>query len=319
MIIERIKAGLKKRKVKVFLIFLALSTLAWLINNLSQTYVSTTTFYIDYKNTPENYILEKQPKEQIDVQIKAVGFQFLGFGIRKKRIQIDLSKAKRKDSLFYVPFDDFENQIALQISRNMELLSLDRDTIFMDFMEVVSKQVPVVTRINFSLAKNYMLDGNMVVSPKSITIKGPKNQIDTIERVRTAHLELLEMETDFTKKIALVRPKGLNKTVFEPNIVTITGKVHRFSEKVLSIPVTMINVPDSIKVRMFPDRVDVVCQGKLEDLKSLKPSDFIISADYQDTKSSDDNKRAISITKAPKKVSNVSVDVQEVEFILRRE
>jgi hypothetical protein len=311
--------GLKKRKVKVFLIFLALSTLAWLINNLSQTYVSTTTFYIDYKNTPENYILNTKPKEQIDVQIKAVGFQFLGFGIRKKRIQIDLSKAKRKDSLFYVPFDDFENQIASQISRNMELLSLNRDTIFMDFMQVVSKQVPVVARLNFSLAKNYMLDGDMDITPKSITIKGPKTQIDTIDNVRTAHLELLQMDKDFSKEIALVRPKGLNKTIFEPNTVTIAGKVHRFSEKVLSIPVTMMNVPDSIKVRMFPDRVDVVCQGKLEDLKSLKPSDFVIAADYQDTQSSDDNKRAISITKAPKKVSNVSVDVHEIEFILRRE
>ncbi|MFX0556837.1 CdaR family protein [Maribacter sp. CXY002] len=310
---------MKKRKAKVFLLFLALSTLAWLLNNLSQTYVSNTTFVIDYTNPPENYILSKEPKKSLEVRLKAVGFQFLSFGIRKKRILIDLSKAKRKDSLFYVPSEIFKRQIATQISRNMELLALDRDTIFMDFTEVLSKQVPVLTRINLSLAKNYMLDGEMEISPNVVTIKGPKNQIDTVKSINTVQLDLLMVDKDFAQKVALVRPKELDKTLLVPNNVTISGKVHRFAEKALSVPVTMINVPDSIKVRMFPDRVNVVCQGKLEDLKALKPSDFLLTADYLSPDTSGDNKRTIALAKVPSTIRNASLEVDEIEFILRRE
>ncbi|MFT5738230.1 MAG: hypothetical protein ACI9SG_002582, partial [Maribacter sp.] len=88
LIIERIKTGLKKRKVKVFLLFLVFSGLAWLINNLSQSFVSNTMFMLEYVNTPQELLLNKNPRATINVRLKAVGFQFVGFEIRKRKVQI---------------------------------------------------------------------------------------------------------------------------------------------------------------------------------------------------------------------------------------
>ena len=319
MILERIKIGVKKRKFRVFLVFLFFSTLAWLINNLSQSFVSTTNFEIEYVNIPDAFLLSEIPKSQLDVKLKAVGFQFLGFGIKKKVVQLDLSKANKKGALYYIAQETYRRQIENQLPKTMTLLELETDTIFLDFTKVITKEVPVVPRINFSLAKNYTLEEKITVSPSTIKIKGPKEQIDTIAQVRTAYLDMPNVDEDFTVTTVVLKSRELNKTTFVPNAVEVSGKVYRFAEKEISVPVTMVNVPEGTKVRMFPDAVTILCQGKIEDLKSLDPTEFIVTADYLNLKGNNQSRLPIALTAAPEGISNASLSTDEIEFILRVE
>ncbi|MFT6370290.1 MAG: hypothetical protein ACJAWH_001373, partial [Maribacter sp.] len=57
---------------------------------------------LEYVNTPQELLLNKKPRETIDVRLKAMGFQFVGFEIRKRKVQIDLSKVNVKDDRYYV-------------------------------------------------------------------------------------------------------------------------------------------------------------------------------------------------------------------------
>ncbi len=319
MIVERIKAGLKKRKVKLFLIFLFFSFLAWFINNLSRTFVSNASFHLEYVGTPKNLLLASPPKNSINVRLKAVGFQFIGFGIRKKSIQIDLSEVQKKDSLYYIPPSVYKRQINRQLSADMTLLEVDDDTIFVDFTKVITKTVPVLPRINLSLAKNYEIEDSLKIVPESVKITGPKSQIDSIRNVRTSFLELLDVDKDFSVKSTLVKPRELNMTVFEPTSVTISAKVYRFSEKVYNVPVTILNVPENVKVRMFPDVIKVICQAKLERLKDIETDDFLITADYAQVTGSSQNIIPVKLSKKPMGISNAILSTQEIEFILRRE
>jgi len=319
MILERIKTGVKKRKFRVFLVFLFFSTLAWLINNLSQSFVSTTKFDLSYVNVPDAFLLAEIPKSQLNVKLKAVGFQFLGFGIKKKTVQLDLSKANKKGDSYYITQNVYKRQIENQLPKTITLLEVDTDTIFLDFTKVVTKEVPVVPRLNFSLAKNYMLEEDIVVRPATIKIKGPKKQIDTIESVRTAYIDLVDIDKDFAVETVIIKSRELNKTTFTPNTIELSAKVYRFSEKEFSVPVTMVNVPTGTKVRMFPDVVTILCQGKIEALKTLSPNDFAVTADYLNLRGSDQSKLPISITAAPEDISNASLSIEEIEFILRVE
>ena len=319
MILERIKGGVKKRKFRIFLVFLFFSALAWLINNLSQSFVSTTKFDLSYSNIPEAFLLSEIPKSQLKVKLKAVGFQFLAFGIKKKSVQLDLSKAAKKGALYYIAPNVYRSQIENQLPKTMTLLEVDADTIFLDFTKVVTKEVPVVPRINFSLAKNYTLEDEIIVSPATIKIRGPKKQIDTIEHLRTAYVDVLHIDKDFEVETMVLKPRELNKTTFTPNKVKITAKVYRFSEKEFAVPVTMVNVPTGTKVRMFPDAVTILCQGKIEDLKELRANDFTVTADYLNLKGSNQSKLPIAITVSPEGISNASLSTEEIEFILRVE
>ena len=111
----------------------------------------------------------------------------------------------------------------------------------------------------------------------------------------------------------------MNGTSFSDRKVQISGKVVKFSEKVLSVPVQVINLPDNVQVRTFPEVVEVRCQGTLDHLKELEEEDFVVEADYAKTNKETGNRLSIQLVQYPKTLHNVVLSVNEVEFILRRE
>lgn len=319
MIAERLKTGLKKQKVKVFLLFLFFSTLAWLVNNLSQTFVSTTTFALEYTEPPLDFLMVKRTTKSIDVRLKAVGFQFMGFEIRKRRIKIDLSNISSKGNSYYIAPKVLRKQIMDQLSKNMELVQMEDDTVFLDLIKLVSKEIPVIPRANIELAANYMLATGVSVEPKTVTLRGPTSEIDTITSISTSYLELKDVSTDFSQNIALRLPVGIEKSNVNPSSVVLSGNVFRFSEKVFTVPVKIINIPEGVRVRMFPDRVDVLCQGRLSVLKTVGIEDFKIVGDFNALSPKSQNRLPIALDSFPLGLSKATLQKKEIEFILRRE
>lgn len=101
MVLERLKTGLGKRKVQVFLVFLFFSALSWFVSNLSKKYTSVTSFPLRYTNVPSDLRLVAPPSREIGVKLNALGFQFLGFAFRKQAVSLDVSKVARKNDRFF--------------------------------------------------------------------------------------------------------------------------------------------------------------------------------------------------------------------------
>tara|TARA_R110000765_G_scaffold401978_3_gene497649 strand:+ start:1564 stop:2529 length:966 start_codon:yes stop_codon:yes gene_type:complete len=318
-LIEWIRTGLKKRKVKVFLIFLLCASLAWLINKLSQTYTSNTTFNVTYINIPSDFLLANTPKNELQVRLKAVGFQFLGYHLKPKEIQLDVSKVMHKDDSYYLTSDQIRIQLEAQLNNYSMLTDFDSDIIYFDFTSLETKKVPVKTMLELTYAANHILEGKIVVQPDSIQISGPKSQIDTISVIETELLKIDDLDNSFSKDVALKLPKQLNGTTYSNDFVRITGNVVKFSELVIQVPVTVINLPPDVKVRTFPEIVEVRCQGTLEHLKELEVIDFEVVADYTNVSSETGNRLSVRLIKYPKTLNNAMIDTNEIEFILRRE
>lgn len=314
--LERIRTALKKRKVKVFLLFLFFSSLAWFINTLSQRFESTTSFVLEYVNVPKNHLLASAPKATIDVRLQALGFAFVGFEIKKRTVRIDLADTKQHKSQYYIPPKTYTNQIKKQLPQSIKLIDIASDTLFINLQQLLVKTVPVIPNLTLHLANNYMLDSTVIVAPKTVVLRGPKQEIDSITSLSTTPIVLENISTSFSKNIAVYKDQALTKTTITPSNVTLTASVNRFSEKLILVPVTLTQVPDSIKVRTFPDHVQVRCQGTLGALKSVSEADIEVSAHYinQDSR----NTLTLSLTKIPKALSNATLLTTEVEFIVNR-
>lgn len=316
--IQRIKSSLKERKVKVFLMFLLFSGLAWFINNLSGTYTSNVIFDLKYDNIPENVLLINASKQKVDVKLEAMGFQFLAFNFVTKSVKIDVSSFKENANKFFIPQDTYKRQIEKQLSNSMKLLDIDTDTIFFDFQEIVSKEIPIEARIKVNLAQNYLLDGDINIKPKVIEVKGPKNEIDSIRIVKTVPLDLDGISSDFSQKIALYKSEALLNTTFSlPNVV-VSGKVSKFSEKIIKVPVRVMNLPDGMNMKTFPDQVSILCKAKVDLLKTLESSNFQITVDYNSIHN-DTKKLALKLSKKPKNLHSITMEEKEVTYILKRE
>ncbi|MFK5972728.1 MAG: CdaR family protein [Flavobacteriaceae bacterium] len=317
--IQKVKKALKKRKVKLFLIFLLCSVLAWFMNKLSESYTSATTFDLEYVAVPTRFLLKRTSKDQVDVKLKAVGFKFLGFNIKKKKIKIDLSQIQKRNSRYFISPNVYRKQIERQLSGSMTLLEIERDTLFFDFYELSSKTVPVITRVQLIFAQNHLLEEALKVEPDIITITGPKNEIDTIENVQTEKLDLSGLTSDFSHKVKLYKAKELKNTSFSFTQVTVQGRVSRFSEKIIAVPIKVINLPEGMQIKTFPDRVSVLCRARLSELSALDSSDFQITVDYSEiSENSSEEMLFLKLSMIPEKVFSANLLENQVAYILNR-
>ncbi len=316
--IKSIKRVLKKRKAKVFFVFLGCSAAIWFINALSQTYVSTASFDMEYVNFPEGYLFKGASKKEIDVKLRAGGFQFLGFNFKNKKVSIDLSETEKINSKFYVPEKDYRTQIEKQMIGSMALLEIENDTLFLDMLPVITKELPVRPRVKMNLAQNYILDGEIRMTPDTISVTGPADEIDSITQIRTEQITLPDLTSDLTEELAVFKSPKLKNTTYSQNTVLLSGKIARFSEKMFEVPVTVINLPDDLDVKTFPDRVSVICKAKMKRLKELKESDFQVVADYSAKKREASKELSLELSEKPDGLHSVKLKETEVEYIVKK-
>ncbi|WP_411030987.1 YbbR-like domain-containing protein [Spongiimicrobium sp. 3-5] len=317
--IQRIKNGLSKRKVKIFLLFLVCSGFLWFLSNLSEPYTNRAQFKLRYINVPDSLLLSKASKQEIDVKLRASGFQFLWFGFDPKNVKVDLSVLEKKGSQYFISQDSYIKQIEKQLSSSMNLLEIDQDTLFFDFQKIYSKEVPITPNVEINMSQNYLLDGVLHVEPQKVTITGPKSEIDSITVVRTQPKVFSNLSSDFSETIGLELLESMENTSFSVRRVQVSGKVSRFSEKVIEVPVEVVNFPAGTEIKTFPNVVSILCKAKIDKLKDLSASDFQLIADYGSIKGNDVKTLMLELRRKPVDIQSAVLLEKQVEFILRRE
>jgi hypothetical protein len=316
-----VKAKKKKtnnrRKTNIFIVFLICSALIWLISKLSETYTQRVSFELSFINSPDSLLLTGTSKESVDVRLSASGFGFLGFNFGRNALNIDLSKVRGAGDSYFVNRAAYEKQIESQIPGSMSLLEVDRDTLFVYFERLHSKEVPVVSDLRVELAQNHILEDSLHISPSSVTIKGPKTEIDGVEEIHTLSQSLQNVSQDFNVKIDLANLQGLENTSFEQNSVEVSGKVFRFSEQMIEIPVRVINLPAGVEIKTFPHAVSVLCKARIDRLKTLRAAEFDLVADFNSARA-DEKLLEPQLRHRPEGVYDAKVMDKEVEFILIR-
>lgn len=316
----KIKKGLKKRKVKLFFVFLLCSFFAWFISNLSESYTNNTTFDLKFIGVPENKMLISASKEKLDVKLKAVGFQFFRFNFDQKTVDIDLSKVAEANGQYFVPKNEYQKQIEKQLSSSMQLVQIVDDTLFFNFNEVITKELPIEAVVEMTFKQNYLLDGKIKVEPATISLKGPVEEVDAVSSLKTPEIQLMDLSSDFSRTVLFIIPDSLFNSKFSGERVTVSGKVSRFSEKIIRVPVEVLNLPNNISITTFPEEIEVLCKAKLSDLKEIKSADFKVVGDYRTIleENKKTNKLSLMLQKTPKNIFGASLVQKKVEYILKK-
>jgi len=317
-VFKKVLNGLNQKKAKVFSLFLLCSFLAWFISNLSETYESRAYFTLNYRNLPDSLLLGKNSNDQIEAKLRTSGFQFLYYKLFKSRIDIDVSQVEFQNGAYVMGAEALRRQIDQQLSQNISVLELDRSSLDVDLYQVDSKKIPIQAKLNLQLQQNYILDGKVEISPDSVMVKGPKSEIDTIKTIKTAPIQLANVNEDFTSEVSLVFPKGLENSIFSVGKATVVGKVSKFSEKVFDVPIHVLNIPEGYQIRTFPNSVTVLCKATIERLKEISASDFEIVADYGQLEGSESSKLFLEITESPQKIYDVKLQENTVNFVLEQ-
>lgn len=323
--IQNIFKGLlpsNKKQWKIFLACLGISTVLWSLLRFSEERSDTIQVQLNFINYPKDQILVSEIPKSIPVTIQGRGFELISrsFGFRSSNLDIDLSKVKllnRNDEIHYLWLPN-EHKIEIYQAIGSKLKIGDAlskaDTLKLVFSEKIEKDL--ITRFTYQVnkAREHFILKQPLISPIKVTATGAKSKLKYIDTVYTEFSELDLLDTDLSQTYKLEIPEGVD-SLFEDSVKVYMG-VEALKESTFKIPISILNLPDSLEFKLFPNEVNVTFICGESDGNKLQNDDFRASVRFEDIKSSFKRLNVI-LGKYPNTLKNLRIEPASVEYIIK--
>jgi len=308
-----ILTSIKNKKINVFLLFLLLAIVILIFSKLSKEYTKTLVFTIEKVNVPQEDIILND-SVPLNITLKTNGFNWFSIYFSKPKIRIDFSKdVTKKDSVF-IWYKSRAYISNTQFDKNIEVLNISPETLLFRYGINMVKKVPVKLNSNIKYAPGFDVSEPFVLEPDSIVVVGPKAIVTSIDYIETMQAKLSDIHTNLSEIVKLKLPKNNSDLTFSNDAITLKVKVEKFTEGTLKIPITLINVPENIKLKFFPKEVSVSYYVSLSNFNSITKKDFEVVCDYSKVV----NNQYLMVpefVKVPEMVKNAKINQQRIEFI----
>lgn len=313
------KVRLNKRLL-IFFFFLLLSTFIWLLNSLDKEYITELSFPVYYYNFPEDKIETLDLPEYFTFRVEASGYLLLKHRIGKSLypLEIDIAKylpeALLRDTVgFSIKTSSFKEGIENQLSQQIKVIDIKPENIKFLFAKKISKELPITPIVNYKLEKQLVVKNKLIIKPEKVIVSGPINILDTLKTVYTVKKDMGLISGFVSDNLEIQPIKNLSYSV---NNVNLNVVVEKYTESSVKVPVTIINCPDSISVQIIPDMVSVnYCTG-LSNFNRIKPSHFVLIADYKEM-NNNATKLSVLIKNHPSQAFNIKLFPRTVNFIVK--
>ncbi|MFO7850882.1 MAG: CdaR family protein [Bacteroidota bacterium] len=322
-IYRKLKEKLFNRDVAVFSFFLLLSFIFWFINALSKNNTGSINFPVRYINFPENLALVNELPDRLSLEVVGPGYSVLTARIsgNKTPLVIDVNNAglsvkdRETELEFYIYSYNLRDAFSRQIRSDFDINSITPDTINFVFDKVIRKKVPVRPDVKVNTQRQFMINGNIVSDPDSVEISGPRAVIDTIDHVKTEYHEYNQVKEEITRNINI---ESIPKVGISHKKTEITIPVEQFTEEIIEVPVRILNEPDTAKVRLFPDMVNVHFNIALDDYNRIQeiPLEAVVDMHGIDVRKVE--RLTVKLVKLPDFISNVRYNPKRVEYIIEK-
>lgn len=312
---QNILSYFKSKRLNVFLLFIALAFLFSVLSKLSQRYTHSFTFKINAINVPEEHVIIKDSTNTMTIALTTYGFRHIKYYLRQPEIDVDFKDLERTKSHYKWIESNEISKIINQFAANITVENISPDTITFNYDVNSVKMVPVKLVTNIKFSTGYDVVDAYQLEPDSIKIIGPKSMTDSIVEVKTKSLDLENVIADIDHIIQLDIPKDLDEIKTPKSTVKIKGKVEKFTEGTIDVPVNVINIPKNVKINFYPKTVPVIFYTSLSNFKSISSSSFIVQCDFNTIKNNS-TYLIPSIVKQPEKIKSAKLNVKQIEFVI---
>lgn len=304
------------KKTGTFLIFLAFSCIIWLMIKLSKEYQQEYDVSLNiYENSKQNIISSKSTTTAT-VLVRATGFQLLGYSLKFKEFSIDVSNYSTNNVSINLNSNRYKNALQNQLFKRGIVLSANPENLKVTIDKLSEQKITVKPNVQLIFRNGFQLTDSLIVSPEKISVYGPSEFVDSITSITTAYKSIEDIYEDFNYTLKIQPP--INKEIsYSVDQVTVKGTVERFSEKIYELPVRFINVPADVTIKSFPEQLEVLCKGSLDNLKKLTANDFDLICDYKKIDSTSTYVKTEMRSK-PKKIEVVQINDDSFQVLIRK-
>lgn len=319
--INRERIGFRK-KILIFSFFLLVAVVIWLLKALEKNYTTEIEYPVRYRNFPSNKTLVGEVPDHLNLTVYAHGYVLLQHKISSRYIPLvisvksfSLKQLRGADSGFYFVETRFmKDYIDMQLSSEFDILAIKPDTLVFPFADVLEKVLPVIPEAEYTLDQQLILKREPYPLEDSVRVTGPDYILDTLNYIGTRKRDLGLISESGKYRLDL---KPVKHTTFEFDDVDIVFDVESFTEKSLSVPITVKDLPDSLDVITFPSTVRVSCQVGLSNYDRLQPGMFTASVNYSDIIAGQVRLK-VELQRSPNYINALKFSPKTVEYLIEK-
>ena len=296
------------------MIFVVIAALFWLLIKLSSNYTVTEPLTINIKDTPADLVLTNGT-QKIKVTLSTSGFELLNYyfkPISRRKVDISLEEVplhKDGESTYSFNSSYAKEKIANFLTLEPSEISFDENRIILNMEQLDSIRVKVIPNADLTYEKQYNRIGKIQLTPDSVTIYGPKNEIAEIDNVYTENFTFRNINQNIDINVPLKLDGMLNADHKDINVKIF---VEKYTEAVANVHI-INNSKENLG--LFPDKVKIKYIVSLTDYNIIKENSFKVNIDTADI-NPENNYLPIYLTDYPNNTRILSVEPKEVEYII---
>lgn len=311
------------KKLFIFLFFLLLSSCFWLLNILTNDFVSSINYPVKYKNFPKDKVVVNDLPNELELKIKASGFMLMRYYLSTSipPLQFDINSFYEKKAIIssttnvYILTKLAKDKIQSQLQYKIEILDINPDTIYAQFATVINKRVPIKPNLKIAFEKQYMINGNITLSPDSIDVSGPSSVLDTLSYIETPKIELDDVNKTLKRTVFLQEMADLK---YSKNRIIVEIPIDKFTETSINIPITVRNIPDNVNLKMFPNEIKATFMVPMSKYSEIKSQHFSFFVDFNETDSLNIHKLKVYSGIIPESIHKLTYQPLFVDYIVEK-
>ena len=303
-----------EKKTHVIIASLILSILVWLSVSMNNQYSVTLRLTFKVSDLSKNLSLAGPIPSTILVRVRGTGWQLASLYLSTgSSINFDASNLVKKKVLL----TSKELGYFLDLGSSAEVLSFTPDSIFISLDTVITKKIPLISRVEAIPRDGFMTGGDQTILPDSVTISGAKKLLDGINYWFTEPKRFKNVFNAIDTKVSLADSlEGLVK--LDAARAEVKIDVEQITENTYTdIPVKILNNTDSVQILVLPPTVDVTVRGGINMISNLTADSIRATLDYNNLVASTTS-HVDPYVNVPPGFQIIAVHPDSLEFVIRK-
>lgn len=310
------KKGLRTnrgRNFLTFIIFLAISTIFWLLLALNDDIQKDYRIPIQLEDFPENVTLLSGYDPSLSATIKDKGSSLMRFEWgNHPTLKLKYEDfIQQSDSILIYRSSPLNSSVRGIFGTAASIVTIRPDSLRLTYTTNPGIKMAVTVNSDIHTQPQYAYAGHPIVSVDSVVVYSNSPDRYKTHSISTRPVVLAELTDTVSVEVPLDAATG---TRVIPSTVNITFPVEPLVAKKQSVPIEVVNVPFGQKIITFPSITEV---AYLIPKSMYNAQNVAIRAtvDYNDI-NRDDKALYISLSRLPAYYKNPSLSPEQVEYVI---
>lgn len=299
--------------VVLFFIFVAISSMFWVILALNDSAQDSFNVRISITNCPDTVTFISDLPEKMHVTIRDKGSQLWRSKYRKPTVNINFKEYASNGVLAY-GHSDLVTGLKSAFGQTAQIISMSADSLHLDYTTNPGKRVPVVINRRITAASGSVIEGNLKAMPANVLVYGEKSVIDTVHKAVTEMIVQNNLAETTTVEVKLSRIKDVR---IIPSSIKVMIPVEPLVRKSALVTITAVNVPANESLLLFPSKVPVEYYVAMSRLNDDEDANIEVIADFNKL-GHHTSKIGLELVRYPERLQNLALVNDSVEYTVVR-